>query len=121
MLRYLLAALSVAGTAAALAPAPALIQNGGFEAVSPATPGVDGLVSGWRLGEPPQVPSNWSLNSAYPGQFAIGTAAPHSGERFVRLEANSGKTAHIYQMCVGLEPGKWYRVSAWTRGDPVAI
>ena len=121
MLTRLLTVTSLAVATVAWAQAPALLQNGGFEALSPATPGADGLVSGWKLAEPPQVPSNWSLNSAYPGQLAVGSDAPHGGERFVRLSAGPAQSAHLFQMCTGLAPGMWYRVSAWVRGGPLTI
>ena len=98
-----------------------VLRNGSFEALSVVTPGADGLVSGWKLGEPAEVPQYWSLNSAYPGELAIGTEAPQSGERFVRLTAPEPGSAHLYQMCEGLEAGKWYRVSVWVRGGPVIV
>jgi len=98
-----------------------VLRNGSFEALSVVTPGADGLVSGWKLGEPAEVPQYWSLNSAYPGELAIGTEAPQSGERFVRLTAPEHGSAHLYQMCEGLEAGKWYRVSVWVRGGPVIV
>ena len=96
-----------------------LIANSGFEAVGVATPGADGLVSGWKVGEPAQVPASWSLNAAYPGELTIGTEEAHSGERFVRITAPQEGSAHLYQMCEGLEAGQWYEVSVWVRGGPV--
>ncbi len=117
----LLMVANLALAAVALAQTPALLQNGGFEALSPAKPGLDGLVSGWKLGEPPQVPSNWTLNNAYPGQLAISSESPHAGERLVRLSAGPKQSAHLFQMCVGLAPGMWYRVAAWVRGGPASI
>ncbi len=99
----------------------ALLKNGGFEAVRTAKPGADGLVSGWKLGDPPEMPESWTLNSHYVGQLAIGTEQPYSGERFVRITAPDEGSAHLYQVCTGLEAGKWYEVSAWVRGGPLVI
>jgi hypothetical protein len=77
------------------------------------------------LAEPPLVPTAWSLNSAYPGALKVIRSDPgkpaHGGERFVRIVAVKNGTAHIYQMCAGLESGKWYRVSAWVRGGAVTL
>ncbi len=103
-----------------------LVANGGFESVAEARPAADGLVQGWRLGQPPLVPTVWSLNTAYPGELAVcgvepGKPGPHAGQRFVRIAVPEHRTAHLYQMCHGLEAGKWYRVSAWVRGGAVAI
>ena len=108
-------------SACAFAQGPAILQNGGFEALTEVRPGADGLVAGWKMGQPPQVPKGWHLNSAYPGQLAIGSDKPHSGKSFVRITASEKTTAHLYQTCVGLEAGKWYRVSAWARGGAVAL
>lgn len=116
----LVAGLAVGGAQALAAEAP-LIVNGGFEAVKQAKPGADGLVSGWKLGEPPEVPESWSLNSAYPGELAVSTDRPHGGERCVRLTARPDGSAHLYQVVQGLEPGKWYRVSAWARRGTVIV
>lgn len=117
----LLASLPLLVAALAPAQAPPLLQNGGFEALTPVTPGADGLVAGWTLAAPPQVPTHWSLNSAYPGHLAIGSAGAHGGEHFVALQAGPGQYAHLFQMCVGLAPDTWYRVSAWSRGAPLLI
>jgi hypothetical protein len=98
-----------------------LLGNGTFEALAPATPGPDGLVSGWRLGDPPQLPGQWTLNPAYPGELACGHGNAHGGERYVRLSAPERTSAHLYQMCVGLAPDSWYRVTAWARGGSLAL
>jgi hypothetical protein len=113
----LTAALALQG----LAQTPELLQNGGFEVLSPATPDAGGLVSGWTLGEPPQVPNQWSLNSAYPGHLAIGHDAAHGGACSVRLSVGPGRTAHLFQMCSGLAPDSWYHVSAWVRGAALSL
>jgi len=103
----------------------AILQNGGFESVAEVGAGADGLVQGWRLGQPPLVPAVWSLNTAYPGALEVERTAPgkpaHGGERFVRIAAVKSGPAHLYQMCKGLESGKWYRVSAWVRGGAVSL
>jgi hypothetical protein len=121
MLTRLLVMANLAVAALALAQAPALLQNGGFEDIVPATPGADGRVSGWTLGEPPQVPAAWALNNAYPGRLTIGTAGAQAGARCVRVESPVGGSAHLFQPCVGLLPGTWYRVSAWARGGPLTL
>jgi len=99
----------------------ALLQNAGFEEVASVRPGADGRVGGWVLGDPPQVPSHWQPNSAYPGQLACGVGGARTGERFVRLTASGSTSAHLYQLCSGLRPGTWYRVGAWVRGGPLEI
>jgi len=112
-------------TAASADTTEALLGNGGFESWKASRPGPQGLVSGWRLGDPPQVPADWSLNTAYPGQLLVGPSAsapgqPHSGAHFARIVAQA-KGTHLFQMCRGMRPGGWYRVSAWTRGGPVSL
>jgi hypothetical protein len=102
-------------------PGGAILSNAGFETWTAARPGANGLVSGWRLGTPPQVPQGWSLNSAYPGELIAAEDGPHSGTRFARIVASDHRGAHLYQMCPGIKGGQWYRVSAWTRGDPVSL
>ncbi|MFH1918718.1 MAG: hypothetical protein ABIP48_02355, partial [Planctomycetota bacterium] len=102
-----------------------IVENGGFEKFSEVRVGADGLVQGWRLAEPPRIPTAWSLNTAYPGQLALlgseaDKAGAHGGQHFVRIAADD-RTAHLYQMCRGLESGKWYRVSAWVRGGAVSL
>ncbi|NUQ62257.1 MAG: hypothetical protein HUU20_07200 [Pirellulales bacterium] len=111
----------------ALAPEPSqsLLKNGGFETVAEARPGADGLVNGWKLGQPPQVPASWTPNPAYPGELSVpapeaGKPAAHGGQRFVRISGPT-RDAHLYQMCEGFDPAKWYRVSAWVRGGPVTF
>ena len=106
---------------AGLAQAPALLTNGGFEALKPVGPDAQGLVVGWKVGDPPQLPEGWTLNSAYPGEISIGTEGAHSGTSFVRLQATPKNGAHLYQTCEGLQPGQWYRVSLWLRGGPVRL
>jgi len=102
-----------------------ILKNGGFETAAEARVGADGLVHGWKLAQPPQIPTSWSLNTAYPGALAVcrseseGPGA-HAGQQFVRITADS-RTAHLYQMCQGLESGRWYRVSAWVRGGAVSL
>lgn len=103
---------------------PSVLKNGGFEAVREARPGADGLVNGWKVA-PLQVPTSWTPNSAYPGSLAVvesaaGQAGAHGGQRFVRMVA-SQHHAHLYQMCEGFDPAKWYRVSAWVRGGAVSL
>ncbi len=106
-------------------PDPSVLKNGGFEAVSDARPEADGLVNGWKLAPPPQVPTGWTPNPAYPGELAViesptGRPGAHSGQRFIRISA-AQHHAHLYQMCTGLDPAQWYRVSAWVRGGAVSV
>lgn len=111
------------GLLSAAEPTVAVITNGDFETWTTARPGSNGLVSGWRLDDPPQIPVGWSLNSIYTGQLHVGKEGPlgpHSGQHFVRIVA-ADNGAHLYQMCKGLQAGVWYRVSAWTRGGPVTL
>ena len=102
-----------------------ILENGGVESAGPVSAGADGLVQGWKLAKPPQVPTAWSLNTAYPGALKVCSSEPdspaHGGKRFIRLAAIKSGPAHLYQMCTGLQPGKWYRVSAWVRGGAVAL
>jgi len=99
----------------------ALVANGGFEAVTKQTPGADGLVAGWDLGDAPQIPTGWMLNTAYPGRLTVGDEAAHSGDRFARILSPEGGSSHLYQMLSGLEGGKWYRVTVWVRGGPLLV
>ena len=79
-----------------------VLQNGGFESAAEVRPGANGLVQGWRLAEPPLVPTAWSLNVAYPGALKVLRSDPgkpaHGGERFVRIVAIKNGPAHLYQM-----------------------
>ncbi len=102
-----------------------VLKNGGFEVAVAAHAGADGLVNGWKLAPPPQVPTSWTPNPAYPGELAVveaaaGQGGAHSGQRFVRISAQD-RHAHLYQMCEGFDPAKWYRVSAWVRGGAVSL
>jgi len=102
-----------------------ILKNAGFETAAEARVGADGLLHGWKLTQPPRIPTAWSLNTAYPGELAVcrselqGPGA-HAGQQFVRITADS-RTAHLYQMCQGLESGEWYLVSAWVRGGAVSL
>jgi hypothetical protein len=111
-------------SASATADGAPILANGGFETLAPAHVGADGLSNGWRLAEP-QVPAAWALNSAYPGELAVCRSEPgrpsHGGQHFVRLSASENHDAHLYQLCRGLEPGRWYRVSAWVRGGALSL
>ncbi|WAK00439.1 hypothetical protein [Methylobacter sp. YRD-M1] len=98
-----------------------IINNGSFESFRDAKPGADGLVTGWKLDAAGQIPSDWQLNPAYPGQLMAGTDDPQAGSRFVRIKASGRGAAHIYQRCQGLRAGKWYRVSLWVRGGAFAV
>lgn len=102
-----------------------VLKNGGFEAAVAARPGADGLVNGWKVVPPAQVPANWTPNPAYPGELAVvespaDQGGAHSGQRFVGIAARE-RHAHLYQMCEGFESAKWYRVSAWVRGGAVSL
>ena len=102
-----------------------VVKNGGFETAAEAKVGTDGLLHGWKLTQPPRIPTSWSLNTAYPGELAVcrsesGRPDAHAGQQFARITADN-RTAHLYQMCQGLESGKWYRVSAWVRGGAVSL
>lgn len=121
-----LAAVSLLISVCALGEAKPLVANGGFESVAEVKLGADGRVQGWRLGQPPRVPAGWSLNTAYPGELSVcdtepGKPGAHAGQRFIRIAAPDRRSAHLYQMCPGLEAGKWYRVSAWVRGGSVTL
>jgi hypothetical protein len=117
---WLTCLMSVAGLLSAADSSGSIITNAGFESWTAVKPGPDGLLSGWRLDTPPQLADSWTLNTAYPGQLLVGQRGPHSGQRFARIVASAEQTPHLYQMCKGLKAGAWYRVSAWTRGGPVA-
>jgi hypothetical protein len=123
LLGWAIAALLLGATA--LGEDKTILQNGSFESAAEARAGADGLVQGWQLAQRPLIPAAWSLNSAYPGALEVERSSPgrpaHGGERFVRIAGIKSGPAHLYQMCTGLESGKWYRVSAWVRGGAVTI
>jgi hypothetical protein len=104
--------------------APSILENGGFESVAKARIEAKERVHGWRVTPPLHVPAAWTLNPAYPGELTVSHAGPgraaHGGERFVQITADD-RPAHLYQMCKGLAPGRWYRVSAWVRGGAVSL
>jgi hypothetical protein len=112
-------------SACALGVDKPILVNGGFETVAEARVGSDGLVQGWKLGQPPQVPTAWSLNTAYPGALEVNRSEPgksaHGGVRYIRIAAVKSGGAHLFQMCQGLQSARWYRVSAWVRGGAVSI
>ena len=97
------------------------LTNGDFELVTELTPGADGLCQGWRLGDPPVIPSGWTLNTHYVGTLEVRTDDARSGERYVRLTGDPEVGGHIYQMRDDLEVGRWYRVSAWIRGGTASL
>jgi hypothetical protein len=107
-----------------LGQAPSMLENGGFETVATARVEANQRVHGWRVNAPLLVPTAWTLNPAYPGELTVSRAVPdrpaHGGQRFVHIAADD-RPAHLYQMCNGLAPGQWYRVSAWVRGGGVAL
>lgn len=117
---WLACLIAVSGLLPTADPSGPILVNGGFETWTAARVAANGLTSNWRVGEPPQVPAAWALNSAYPGELLVGQAGPHAGQRFARIVAHQ-RNAHLYQMCRGLKGGQWYRVSAWTRGGAVAV
>jgi len=112
-------------SASAPEQSPSVLRNGGFEIAAAAQAGADGRVQGWKLASPPQLPAHWTPNSAYPGELAVvesaaGPSGARSGQRFVRISAQQG-SAHLFQMCQGFDPAKWYRVSAWVRGGAASV
>ncbi len=101
-----------------------ILKNGGFESCIEAPADASGEGKGWRFSS--QMPAAWTPNPAYPGELTVCSSEPdgpaaHGGERFVRIAGVQAGSAHLYQMCQGLEPGKWYRVSAWVRGGAVSL
>lgn len=97
-----------------------VISNGGMEEVSTVAVDADGRYAGWKIADG-LLPTGWVPNAAYPGQLALQEGVARSGQRCVRLTATQRSTAHLYQVCRGLEAGKWYRVRAWVRGGPVGL
>ena len=124
MLRCLALAIWATGFAWPALGAQPLIGNAGFETVRR----VAGAASGdigfgvWRLAEDRLAPGGWVLNSAYTGELAVLSERPHSGKYCLRIVgSNPTRPAHVYQPCKGLQPGKWYKVSAWVRGGRISI
>ena len=108
----------------AAAQAEDMVRNGGFEAahVVKAAASVDIGFGVWALGEGKLAPDKWTLNTAYPGEFSVLSAGAHSGKSFVRIRgANEQRPAHVYQPVPGLQPGTWYRVSAWVRNGSARL
>ena len=93
-----------------------ILKNGGFESILGIDSSANAEVVGWKLDDPRQIPSDWKMNPAYPGQLAIGVDNPHAGLRFLRLTAPAKGSAHIYQTSSIFQTGKWYRVDLWARG-----
>ncbi len=93
-----------------------VLTNGDFEILVDAPQ----EMNNWTLGDPPQRPADWSLNSSYPGTLTIGTDEPQSGERYLHIEAPE-RGSHIYQIRDDLQVNQWYRVSLWIRGGPVSL
>lgn len=101
-----------------------LVVNPGFEESSV----VKGAASGeigfgiWQLGEGRRVPSRWTLNNAYPGTLTILSSGARSGSSFLRIDGtNSTRPAHMYQAIRKLQPGHWYKVSAWIRKGQASL
>ncbi len=112
----------VVGVVSSLAAAqPPVLVNTDFESVQNAKLGPDGKVAGWTLGDPPQVPTGWQLNSAYPGRLEVRGDQPHGGQRYVRLISPARGATHLYQPCQGLRAGQTYRVTVWLRGGPLSL
>ena len=105
------------GAGVALAQDAPVLHNGDFEQIIKGSPGMNN----WTLGEPPQRPEGWSLNTAYPGTLTIGTGDAHSGERYLHIQAADDRPAHIFQIRDNLQVGQWYRISLWFRGGPVTL
>lgn len=106
------------------APPVSLLKNGDFETVRTVTgPATGDIGFGvWKLGSNNQSPTDWALNSAYPGELAVVSEGAPSGKNFVRIRCVNGQgSAHLFQPCPSLQSGKWYRVSAWVRGGRVSF
>lgn len=116
MYRFPLALLLLTMAAGiSLAQEPAL-TNAGFETWEPAFPDANGLIAGWKLGDPPETATGWTLNSTYTGQLLRGTDGSPEGKAHAILRRTGANGAHIYQAVPGLQPGQWYRFSARARG-----
>ncbi len=101
--------------------APPLVSNAGFETTREVTPDAAGLHSLWQIGEHHLIPTDWHLNTHYVGKLEVRSDGPHGGKSYVRFGGRDKQQGHIYQPLPGLRPGKWYRVSLWTRGASGAV
>ena len=106
------------------AHAESLLKNGSFEAVRTVTgaPSSDAGFGLWTLGPDRTAPTDWVLNSAYPGELLVISDGAYSGEKLVRVRATGeARSAHLYQPCPGLQAGRWYRVTARVRGGALRL
>lgn len=108
--------LSLAVAAGAALGQGRLLTNAGFETWEPAFPDANGLIAGWKLGDPPQTASGWTLNSTYTGQLLRGADGSPEGNAHAILRRTGTNGVHLYQAVPGLQPGQWYRFSAQVRG-----
>jgi hypothetical protein len=108
--------LSLLLTSLAFAQDPPLVKNPGFETTRAGTLDAAGLYGLWKIGDNRLVPADWQLNSHYWGRLEVRTDGAQGGESYVRFGGRDKQQGHIYQPIATLEPGKWYRVSLWTRG-----
>ncbi len=94
------------------------VKNSGFEAV---TVSGEPAKRGWTLNRAEQVPTQWSLSSAFPGELLVVDSEDAEGGRFVRMTAPPARASHIYQACPQIERGKPYEVTLRYQGGPVKL
>lgn len=97
------------------------LQNGCFESIHDTNNQPNAVLAGWKLNNPVQIPTDWIMNPAYPGQLAIGINNPHTGSRFIRLTAPEKGSTHLYQPSPGFQAGRWYRIDLWARGGSLNV
>ena len=110
--------------ASCTAHAESLLKNGGFETIhTVAGPASSEAGFGiWELGSDRSAPSDWVLNSAFPGELLVVSEGAFSGEHFIRVRATGEqRSAHVYQPCPGIEAGRWYRVTTRVRGGTLHL
>ncbi|NOZ20694.1 MAG: hypothetical protein GXP25_06350 [Planctomycetes bacterium] len=98
------------------------MKNGSFEVVKRLNAPPKANARGkWVLKSDLQVPAEWRLSSAFPGELEVVESGAADGRRFLRLAAGAERAVHLVQQCPGLRRGMAYEMSLRYRGGPVEL
>ena len=114
--------ICTSAVAAAADAEKTFLQNCSFEAVTRVkVPPKETERGKWVLKSDLQVPAEWQLSSAFPGELEVAEGDAADGKRFLRLAAGAERAVHLFQKCPDLRHGLSYGISLRYRGGPVEL